>query len=92
MKYNMTRKTLQYLCINPKFDIHQIRTGALRYMPFEKPEMLQGGLTAYGRLEMYELLPQEHIRSFLYVGWRDFDEEDQKLYDRAMRWGGVTKL
>lgn len=92
MKCETTRKKLQYLCIDPNFDIHKIRTGALRYVAYEKPRMLWGGLNAYGRLEMYEMISQEHIRSFKYVGWCDFDAEDQKLYDRAVRWGGLTLI
>lgn len=92
MKCETTRKKLQYLCIDPNFDIHKIKTGALRYTPHDKPRMMWGGLTAYGRLEMYEMLPQEHVGSFIYVGWYDFDEEDQKLYERAVRWGGLTLI
>lgn len=92
MKFRGTRKALQYLCINPKFDIHKIKTGALRYSPNETPVLLQNGLTAYGRLEMYELLPEDFTRSFIYIGWRDFTEDDEKLYQRAKRWGGVTQL
>lgn len=92
MKNGMVRKTLQYLCINPKFDISKIKQGALRYGKYEKPKMLPGGLTAYGRLEMFELLPEEYMRSFVYVGWRDFDENDEELYRRAVRWGGLTLI
>lgn len=92
MQCEETRKKLQYLCIDPKFDIHQIRTGALRYVVYDKPQMLWGGLTAYGRLEMYEMIPQEYVRSFMYVGWYDMDDDDMILYNRAVRWGGLTLI
>lgn len=92
MQCEETRKKLQYLCIDPNFDIQKIKTGALRYVAYNKPQMLWGGLNAYGRLEMYEMLPQEHIRSFIYVGWYDMDDDDMILYDRAMRWGGLTLI
>ena len=92
MKSNIARKALQYVLINPNFNVGKIKTGALRYGRYEKPKMLEGGLTAYGRLEMYEMLPQEYVRDFLYVGCRDFDDDDKLLYERAKRWGGLTLL
>lgn len=90
MKEGLVRKALQYLCVNPNFDILKIKRGVLRYSRIETPIMLQNGLTAYGRLEMFELLPDEHMRSFLYMGWRDFDEADKTLYEIAQLYGGRT--
>lgn len=92
MNIPYTRKALQYLCVNPNFDIHKIQQGALKYSPNEKPVMLANGQMSYGRLEMFELLPDEFERSFVYVGWRDFTEADEFLYQRAKRWGGRTEL
>ena len=92
MKYGQKRKALQYLCVNPLFDIHKITQGALRYSPNEKPVLLHNGLTSYRRLEMFELLPREHMRSFIYVGWRDFNDADEKLYRIAQAMGGKTEL
>lgn len=51
------RKALQYLNVNPDFDIKNIKTGVLRYIEYEKPRLFQDGMTVYGRLEMFELLP-----------------------------------
>lgn len=92
MKEGLIRKALQYLCINPNFDIHKINKGALRYSPHEKPVLLHDGHTAYGRLEMYELLPEEYMRSFIYIGWRDFNDSDEYLYRIAQKMGGITEL
>ena len=92
MKQNMTRKALQYLCIDPHFNIHKIDRGALRYVPNETPVLLQNGLTSYGRLEMFEMLPEEYLKSFIYIGWRDFNEADEKLHQIAQHMGGKTEL
>ena len=92
MKEGLIRKALQYLCINPNFDIHKITRGALRYSPNKKPVLLHNGQTSYGRLEMFELLPREHMRSFIYVGWRDFNEADEKLFRIAQAMRGKTEL
>lgn len=92
MKFGEKRKALQYLCVNPLFDIHKIKRGALRYSPNEKPVLLHNGQTSYGRLEMFELLSDEFMRSFIYVGWRDFTDADEKLYRIAQYMGGVTEL
>lgn len=87
MKVYEKRKALQYLCIDPLFDIHRIKQGALRYSQNEKPVLMHNGQRIYGRLEMFELLPDEFERSFIYIGWRDFTEADEILYQRAKRWG-----
>lgn len=92
MKEGLIRKALQYLCVNPNFDIHKINRGALRYSPHEKPVLLHNGQTAYGRLEMFELLPEEHMRSFIYIGWRDFNYSDETLYRIAQSLGGRTDI
>lgn len=80
------RKALQYLLVNPDFEIDKIRTGVLRFIEYEKPRLFQDGMTVYGRLEMFELLPEDYRRSFIYVGWRDFTKADQTLFDKIKRY------
>ena len=55
MKYGQKRKALQYLCVNPLFDIHKITQGALRYSPNEKPVLLHNGLTSYIGTDLMDL-------------------------------------
>ena len=92
MKWGEKRKALQYLLINPNFDLQELVRGVLRYSPEEAPVMLPDGHFVYGRLEMYELLPVEHERSFIYIGWRDFDEKDERLHEYAKKHGGKIEL
>lgn len=86
MKAGITRKALQYLLVNPDFEISKIKTGVLRFIEYETPRLFQDGMTVYGRLEMFELLPEDYRRSFIYVGWRDFTKDDQTLFDRIKRY------